>query len=164
MHRPLLFYWIFIYPKHFVTNSIATAPLQSSRADISSKEFQLEELEDKEECETELWLNDDGSVTLGDTNGPKMKDYKGDWHLLETASGDDQPFRMRLTRSYESVGSGTNNLGDVTYDVKREFWGNIEKVGESVSVTGKTHGSTNTDAGNSELGYFTMIDALESEP
>ena len=72
------------------------------RADLSAKEFQLEELEDKEESETELWLNADGTVTLGRTNGPPVKDFKGDWHVLETAGEGDKPFRMRLTRSYES--------------------------------------------------------------
>ena len=65
-------------------------------------EPQLEELEDKEESETELWLNADGTVTLGRTNGPPVKDFKGDWHVLETAGEGDKPFRMRLTRSYES--------------------------------------------------------------
>lgn len=76
--------------------------LFASRTDLTSKEFQLEELEDREECETELWLNDNGSVTLGNTNGPLVKSYKGDWHLLETASEEDKPFRMRLTRTYEA--------------------------------------------------------------
>ena len=86
------------------TTSLAVASpfLALSAADLASKEYQLEELEDKEECETELWLNDDGSVTLGKTNGPLFKECKGDWHMIETASEGDRPFRMRLTRSYES--------------------------------------------------------------
>lgn len=72
--------------------------------DLSPKEFQLEELEDKEECETEVWLNQDGSVTLGRTNGPAVSDYRGDWHLIETAADGDNPFRMRLTRVYDASG------------------------------------------------------------
>eukprot|EP00571_Detonula_confervacea_P017769 CAMPEP_0172311552 /NCGR_PEP_ID=MMETSP1058-20130122/15116_1 /TAXON_ID=83371 /ORGANISM="Detonula confervacea, Strain CCMP 353" /LENGTH=186 /DNA_ID=CAMNT_0013024773 /DNA_START=115 /DNA_END=675 /DNA_ORIENTATION=- len=157
--------------KRFAASNIAVSPLQASRVDLSSKEFQLEELEDKEECETEMWLNEDGSVTLGVTNGPPVKDYKGDWHLLETASEADRPFRMRLTRSYD--GGSPGNLGDISYEVKREFWGNIEMVGDSISVSGKTHGSPNPDSGNayidelslleSELGFFSMIDAVASE-
>lgn len=82
--------------------SATTTILSASRSDLSSKEYQLEELEDREECETELWLNDDGSVTMGYTNGPLVKSYKGDWHVIETASEDDKPFRMRLTRTYEA--------------------------------------------------------------
>ena len=41
-------------------------------------------------------------MTLGATNGPPVKDYVGDWHLLETAGEADRPFRLRLTREYES--------------------------------------------------------------
>lgn len=75
-----------------------------TRDDLCNKEFQLEELEDKEECETEVWLNPDGSVTLGASNGPLVEAYHGDWHLLETANEGYQPFRMRLTRTFESAG------------------------------------------------------------
>ena len=144
------------------------APLHLKRlglGDLSTKEFQLEELEDKEECETELWLNDDGSVTLGATNGPQYSNYQGTWDITND-DDDDLPFRMRLTRSYEVP------VGDISYDVIREFWGSLEMVGASVSVSGKIHGSTNA-AGNaytdeqslveSEIGYFTMIDAVASE-
>lgn len=79
----------------------SVSPLHALRADFAQKEFQLEELEDKEECETEVWLNEDGTISLGATNGPPVKAYQGDWHLIETASDSDQPFRMRLTRQYE---------------------------------------------------------------
>ncbi len=83
-------------------SSSSRSNLFASRADLTTKEYQLEELEDREECETELWLNDDGSVTLGETNGPLYKSYHGDWHVIETASEDDKPFRMRLTRTYDA--------------------------------------------------------------
>lgn len=72
--------------------------------DLAPKEFQLEELEDKEESETEVWLNSDGTVTLGKTNGPSWNNYKGSWHIIETAQEEDRPFRMRLTRMYDAVG------------------------------------------------------------
>ena len=80
-----------------------------------------------EECETELWLNDDGSVTLGATNGPQYSNYQGTW---DKTNDDDLPFRMRLTQSYEVP------VGDISYDVIREFWGSLEMVGASVSVSG----------------------------
>jgi len=203
--------------------------LFASRADLTTKEYQLEELEDREECETELWLNDDGSVTLGETNGPLYKSYHGDWHVIETASEDDKPFRMRLTRTYEASSrwvilpslhqllvfihdvcfisrslthcltlssayifftssyhrsysttkhthlhnrSGVNKIGDFTYDITREFWGSIEMVGDSISVSGKMHGSSYNGSdvylgelsmNESEVGYFTMIDSVASE-
>lgn len=77
-------------------------------------------------------------------------------------------FFSRHTRS-----SGTSKIGDLTYEIKREFWGYVEMVGDSISVTGKLHGNPNPNSGNayideqslleSELGYFTMIDAVASE-
>ena len=82
------------------STTVAAPKTSYSREDLCSKEFQLEELEDKEECQTEVWLNDDGSITLGTSNGPLVTDYVGDWHMLET-TGD---FRMRLTRRFESPG------------------------------------------------------------
>lgn len=83
------------------TPTTTTSPKTSyTRENLCNKELQLEELEDKEECETEVWLNNDGSITLGASNGPLVKDYSGDWHILET-TGD---FRMRLTRRFESPG------------------------------------------------------------
>ncbi|KAL7536907.1 hypothetical protein ACHAXR_012120 [Thalassiosira sp. AJA248-18] len=151
--------------KHFAptNNAVLVPPLHLKRfglGDLSTKEFQLEELEDKEECETELWLNNDGTVTLGLTNGPQYSGCNGDWHIIETASEDEQPFRMRLTRSYEVA------KGGASYDVTREFWGSIEMVGASISVSGKIHGGIGANEQfpiDSELGYFTMIDAEASE-
>jgi len=153
------------------TTTVASPKTSYSREDLCSKEFQLEELEDKEESETEVWLNDDGSITLGASNGPLVTDYTGEWHLLET-TGD---FRMRLTRRFESPGSG--RIGDIQYDLTREFWGSIEMVGESICVTGKIHAalpsleinqyaqSYHDDQAmqDSEVGYFTMIDAVASD-
>ncbi|KAL7440428.1 hypothetical protein ACHAXH_006863 [Discostella pseudostelligera] len=154
-------------------SSSSRSNLFASRADLTTKEYQLEELEDREECETELWLNDDGSVTLGETNGPLYKSYHGDWHVIETASEDDKPFRMRLTRTYDaSSRSGANKIGDFTYDITREFWGSIEMIGDSISVSGKMHGSSYNGSdvylgelsmNESEVGYFTMIDSVASE-
>lgn len=160
--------------KRFATTNVPVAPLHASRADLATKEFQLEELEDKEDCQTELWLNDDGTVTLGMTNGPRVKDYSGSWSLLETASEAERPFRMRLTRSYEagSSSSGENMMGDFTYDIKREYWGSIEMVGSSIAVAGKTHANLD-NSGNAyideqslfenEVGFFSMIDSATSE-
>lgn len=45
----------------------------------------------------------------------------------------------------------------------REFHGNVDMVGESISVTGKTHGIDEKSLVDAEVGYFTMIDAIASE-
>lgn len=85
-------------------SSPSSPPLSATRSDLSSTEFQLEELEDRDECETSLRLNDDGTVTLGQTNGPPVSSWEGSWAVIETAAEADKPFRMRLTRTYEAGG------------------------------------------------------------
>ena len=102
IHRPLPADITLNNSNNNTSSCSSISNLFASRADLTTKEFQLEELEDREECETELWLNDDGTVTLGETNGPLVQRYQGDWHVLETASENDKPFRMRLTRTYEA--------------------------------------------------------------
>ena len=115
-------------------------------------------------------MNNDGSVTLGTTNGPQYSNYKGSWNVhgefgkefsVESGSVDsnDYPFRMKLIRSYDS-----SSMDGVTYDIVREFWGSIEMVGDSVSVSGKIHDSTsNASVGDMEVGFFTLIDSAASE-
>mmetsp|Transcript_3151 Transcript_3151/g.7006 ORF Transcript_3151/g.7006 Transcript_3151/m.7006 type:complete len:197 (+) Transcript_3151:109-699(+) len=149
-----------------VDNDVAVdiaAPLHYvSGSDLTSRDFQIEELEDREGCETELWLNEDGTVTIGATNGPSVKDYVGNWELIETS------FRMRLTRSYGagSSSTGANCIGEFTYDITREFWGTLEMIGTSMSISGKTHANTEFSSDNfieSEVGFFSMIDRCSKE-
>ena len=59
--------------------------------------------------------------------------------------------------------SGSNQVGEISYDVKREFWGNIEMVGDSISVSGTMHGLDDRDQIDCDLGFFTIIDAAASE-
>mmetsp|Transcript_11292 Transcript_11292/g.17883 ORF Transcript_11292/g.17883 Transcript_11292/m.17883 type:complete len:204 (-) Transcript_11292:201-812(-) len=156
-----------------VDNDIAVdiaAPLHYvSGSDLTSRDFQIEELEDREGCETELWLNEDGTVTIGATNGPSVKDYMGNWEFIETASESEQPFRMKLTRSYGAgynSSSGDNCMGEFTYDITREFWGTLKMVGSSISISGKTHANTEFSSENyieSEVGFFSIIDRCSKE-
>ena len=66
---------------------------------------------------------------------------------------------MSLNQSH----SGSNQVGDFSYEVTREFHGNAEMVGDSISVTGQTHGLDEKSLLDAEVGYFTMIDAVASE-
>ena len=79
---------------------------------------------------------------------------------MESGSVDsnEYPFRMKLIRSYDST-----TMDDVAYDIVREFWGSIEMVGGSVSVSGKIHDSTSNAGLQLEVGYFTLIDSAASE-
>lgn len=112
---------------------------------------------------TNLWLNDDATVTLGETDGPIPIQYDGRWYMLETAVEADKPFRLRLERTYESDGSN-QDVGSIQYTVKREFWGNIGIVGDRVEVEGVMHGLDERDQVECELGYFALIDSRGEEP
>lgn len=112
-----------------------------------------------------MQLNADGTVTLGKTDGPPVKAYEGKWSILETASDADRPFRLRLDRSYETPAPRTGrstDAGEIVYSVRREFWGNVDKVGDAVEVEGIIHGldeSTQTDC---EVGFFALVDSSAS--
>lgn len=79
---------------------------------------------------------------------------------------------MRTHTYIHAHRSGENKVGDFTYDITREYWGNIEMVGDSIAVNGKIHGASYTGSNayldeqsmnESEVGYFTMIDSATSE-
>lgn len=71
----------------------------------------------------------------------------------------------------------SGRIGDIQYDLTREFWGSIEMVGESISVTGTIHSALPSVETNMyaqiyhdeqamqecESGYFTMVDAVASD-
>mmetsp|Transcript_10721 Transcript_10721/g.13261 ORF Transcript_10721/g.13261 Transcript_10721/m.13261 type:complete len:137 (+) Transcript_10721:335-745(+) len=128
------------------------------------KEFQLEEREGQDAELTQVWLNDDGTVSIGTTDGPPVKSYEGRWSVLETAPEEERPFRLRLDRSYEAgVHTGKSDIGKFDYHVKREFWGNVGKVGEIVEVEGIIHGLDESAKVDCEVGYFSMIDASRAD-
>ena len=54
-------------------------------------------------------------------------------------------------------------MDGIAYDIVREFWGSIEMVGGSVSVSGKIHDSTSNAGVGIDVGYFTLIDSVASE-
>ena len=71
----------------------------------------------------------------------------------------------------------SGRIGDIQYDLTREFWGSVEMVGESISVTGQIHAALPSVEINqyaqsyhddqmmqdSAVGYFTMVDAVASD-
>ena len=85
-------------------------------------ENQLEEREDQDSERTVVWLQNDGTVVLGDTDGPKYHSYEGKWSILETASESDRPFRLRLDRVYDGGHhTGANQVGEFEYHVRNQI-------------------------------------------
>lgn len=132
-----------------------------TKGDFVGKEFQLEEREDKDTEITELWLQEDGTLKFGQTDGPPTEKAWGIWTLRD---GGEKPFRMEVIRTYKTAEdrSGANQVGEFSYEVKREFWGEIKGIGEILTVEGTMHGddATNNDC---EVGYFSLIDEGAAE-
>lgn len=106
----------------FETYSLSTA----------SKYFQLEEDEDKDICSTEIFLADDGTVKLFDTDGPLPIQASGTW----SQNGDE--FEMTIKRIFNG-GLDHTDIGEFQYEVTRRMKGDISLVGGLVSVQGGIH-------------------------
>ena len=115
--------------------------------------FQLEELEDSESCTTEILLQSDGKILVGQTDGPLFASAKGWWEISEK-------FRMSIVRYYKTGQSGTD-MGEFQYEVGRTFIGDITQIGNSMGISGSIQPVANADIDSDpsyEIGYFNMID------
>ena len=125
--------------------------------------FQLEELEDCESSTTELLLNDDNTVTVGETDGPIYLEASGTWTTQQASSSSTmQEFAMTVTRRYEAGKEATEltDVGTFEFNVERTFIGEITNIGANVGVTGKIH-MYDDILGDEEVGYFNMIDTTK---
>jgi len=108
--------------------------------DLKFREFQLEELEDKETAATSVVLNGDGSVSFGATDGPLPKSTTGSWSM-----DDEGAFRMTVVREFES---------SYSYEVTRTFTGVVEEVMEAtktIILAGEIY------MDGAAVGFFKMI-------
>jgi hypothetical protein len=117
---------------------------------ISGKYFQLEELEDKESCTTELFFKPDSTVTVGRTDGPRFTEAFGTWEQQA-----DGVVTVVLKRMY---GAGRTriaetDLGEFQFEVERTFLGELYTVGASKAVSG-----TIMMYGDQEVGFFNLIE------
>lgn len=128
--------------------------------DASDRYFQLEELEDQEACTTELFLNRDATVTIGETNGPVFVSAKGTWE--QTTNTDGSSFKMVLKRTYRAGKEKTapTAMGEFQFEVERTFLGEMTRVGESLAVSGTMH-HLDEIFGDSEVGFFNLIDTTQ---
>lgn len=129
-----------------------------SAGEAANKYYNLEELEDKETCVTEVFLNPDGKVTVGVTDGPIFAQATGDWSVDNSGS-----FKMVLTRKYETGRSTkiSTDMGEFSFSVERVLTGTMSHVGELVAVEGIVH-SVDEVVGDREVGFFEMIDTTEA--
>jgi hypothetical protein len=123
------------------------------------KYFQLEEMEDAETCTTEVYINSDFTVRVGQTNGPKYQAASGSWTEVEE---DDGIFEMILKRSYATGREKIDitDLGEYEYTVERRFTGTFTFVGAEVNVEGSVH-DIDEVLGDRSVGFFSMIDVTK---
>ena len=126
------------------------------RIRCENKYYQLEELEDADNCTTELFLKEDGTVDIGETDGPLFSKAVGNWEIKENS------FAMTITKTFKT-GNERNDMGEFSFDVERVFEGEMTVVGGTeVAVNGKIFAEDIiTDKFEKEVGFFNMIDGTE---
>jgi len=126
--------------------------------DISRKYYQLEELEDKESCTTDVFLNSDRTVTVGETDGPVYLSASGTW----SQDPSDGSFRMVLSRTYEAGREPHQftDMGEFDFTVERVFTGEVTEVGSKLAVVGSIH-DMDEAVGDKSVGFFNMIDTTK---
>jgi hypothetical protein len=131
---------------------------------LIGKEFQLEEREDQDSGLTEIWLQADGTIKFGQSDGPTTEKAWGIWTYRD---GADKPLFMEVIRTYKTAEdkTGANQVGEFEYEVKREFYGNkIKEIdGNIITVEGTIHGDDETAGVDCEVGYFSLIDEAAAE-
>ncbi|CAM9738611.1 unnamed protein product [Scytosiphon promiscuus] len=107
--------------------------------DLFDREFQLEELEDRDVAETSVVLNKDGSISAGATNGPIPLGVRGKWFF------DGNAFRMDIHREFDAA---------IPYVVSRVMTGYVEETlpaTDTVIITG------DIVMDGMDVGFFKMI-------
>ena len=131
----------------------ATTSLGAIRCE--GKTYQLEEREDSEICTTEVHLNPDRSVLVGDTDGPYFEASAGEWNV---APGTND-FTMRIQKRFRT-GQSSTDMGEFAFDVYRVYRGDMALVGDSVAITGVMTDDHDSDK---EVGFFNMIDGTDEK-
>lgn len=130
------------------------------RIRCENKYYQLEELEDSDNCTTELFLKEDGTVDILETDGPIFDKAEGNWEV------EDNHFVMSITKTFVT---GTDNkkdptgMGEFKFQVERLFEGDLTVVGGTeVAINGKIFADDIiTEKFDKEVGFFNMIDGTE---
>lgn len=129
--------------------------------DPASKFFQLEEMEDKETCATQLFLEPGGVVAAktSETDGPIPKEVSGTW----STANEGKSFEMTINRAFGAGGESSkqSDMGEFKFSVDRRYEGDFTFVGESLSVTGDIH-SIDETFGDMKVGWFNMIDTTDA--
>ena len=147
-----------------MTQKTVNVPTQLYAWRLIGKYFQIEEMEDRDSCTTEVVLNPDSTVSTLETNGPLHKDATGSWEL-DKITGD---FTMILKRTYEAGRESKipTDVGVFTFTTIRKFVGTLYNIGIKQGIRGNIYDVTDIHDDNSDapkVGYFEMIDTTLEE-
>lgn len=124
---------------------------------LTNKSFQLEEDEDAASCTTAVFFAEDGTMTLGRTDGPSPDRYNATW------SFDDSTGELRM--DIERYFSGE---GNVEFMVKRYLRGNLDRQSKALEdlpvFTGAMYPDPTDFGKHSEVGWFAMVVATDDLP
>jgi len=130
----------------------ATAPSTAAERHY----FQLEELEDADKCVTALYLNPDGTVAFGETDGPRVSAVTGTW------AQQHAKLALSIRRTYPAGNEKRQHtdVGEFQYSTERLLTGELCRVGANLAFKG-TIQIQDEVFGDEEVGYFSMIDTTE---
>jgi hypothetical protein len=128
--------------------------------DVGNKYYQLEEMEDKERCITEIFLSTDKTITFGETDGPLPVRSEGTWENNSKRDGD---LRMTIKRTFSAgqptpKGKPSTDIGEFQYEVERTYIGRMEKIGDLLGFSGSIHETHSHSEEDGTVGYFELID------
>lgn len=124
---------------------------------IANKSYQLEEDEDSLSCTSAIYLNEDGTLSIGRTDGPKPDRVYATWKY----SDEEGEIVLNIERFF---GADTNT----PFSVKRILRGHIEKTSKNLSdlaiFSGGMYQEPADFSPQSEVGWFSMIIATDDLP
>jgi hypothetical protein len=127
---------------------------------VGNKYYQLEEMEDKDRCITEIFLAPDKTITVGETDGPLPVRAEGTW---EHDSNEDGVLKMSIKRTYPAgqptpKGIPSTDIGEFQYEVERIYTGRMEMIGDLLGFSGSIHDTHSHSEEDATVGYFELID------
>lgn len=124
---------------------------------LANKSYQLEEDEDENSCTTAIYLHEDGSVTLGQTDGPDPDSVKASWSYRD----EDGELSIDIERYFQ----GEQNI---EFMVKRILVGHLDNSSRKnldlPIFTGAMYPYPTDFAKHTAVGFFAMILATDDLP
>lgn len=123
---------------------------------IVNKSYQLEEDEDSFSCTSAVYLSEDGTLSIGRTDGPKPDKVDASW----TYSDRDGELLLQIERHFGS---------DATpFSVKRILRGHLDDTRKNLEglpiFEGAMYQEPTDFSPHSEVGWFAMILAVDDLP